>query len=94
MYRCIVLAYDGTREGRSALREGALLARSWGSKLVLLSVIAETAGLQIGESALPGALLREEEAYRAILQEGADRLRSLGFEPEARLEIEATAVVP
>jgi nucleotide-binding universal stress UspA family protein len=85
MYRSIVLAYDGTREGRSALREGALLAKACGSKIVLLSVVAETAGLQIGESALPGALLQEQDAYRAILQEGADRLKALGFDFEARL---------
>ena len=37
----IVLAYDGSREGRSALREGALLARKLGAQVFLLSVVAD-----------------------------------------------------
>jgi nucleotide-binding universal stress UspA family protein len=85
MYRRIVLAYDGTREGRTALREGALLAKGCGAEVVLLSVIAETPGVQIGESAHPGVIDHERNAYAGILQEGLERLRSHGFEAQARL---------
>ena len=85
MYRRIVLAYDGTREGRGALREGALLAKGCGAQVFLLSVVAETTGVQIGESALPGAVAHGQTAYAAILQEGVERLRAHGCEAAARL---------
>jgi nucleotide-binding universal stress UspA family protein len=85
MYRRIVLAYDGTREGRTALREGALLARGCGAEVFLLSVVAETAGLQIGESAAPQAVDHERAAYRAILDEGLERLRAHGADAVGRL---------
>ncbi len=85
MYARIVLAYDGTREGRAALREGALLARGCGAEVFLLSVVAETVGLQIGESVVPGAVVQERNSYASILQEGVERLKALGFEPVASL---------
>ena len=85
MYRRIVLAYDGTREGRAALREGALLAKTCGAEVFLLSVLAQTAGVQIGESALPGTSEHRRAGYEAILDEGVQRLRTLGFEPTAML---------
>jgi nucleotide-binding universal stress UspA family protein len=83
MYQRIVLAYDGTREGRAALREGALLALTCGAEVVLLSVIAETAGARIGETAVAGDAA--QNAYAAVLDEGLARLRSLGLEADARL---------
>ena len=86
MYSRIVLAYDGTREGRTALREGALLAKGCAAQVFLLSVIGDTAGVQIGESALPGAVDRQRDTYRSILQEGLERLEAVGFrDPVARL---------
>jgi nucleotide-binding universal stress UspA family protein len=85
MYRRIVLAYDGTREGRTALREGALLAKGCGAQVFLLSVVAETAGLQISESAAPGAFDHERAAYATVLQEGLERLRARGANAEGRL---------
>ena len=33
MYKRILLAYDGSLEGRTALREGALLARQCGAQV-------------------------------------------------------------
>ena len=41
MYKRILLAYDGSVEGRTALREGALLARQCGAEVFLLSVLAD-----------------------------------------------------
>ena len=40
MYKRVLLAYDGSVEGRTALREGALLARQCGAEVFLLSVLA------------------------------------------------------
>jgi nucleotide-binding universal stress UspA family protein len=85
MYRRIVLAYDGTLEGRRALREGALLAKGCRAEVFLLSVVADTAAMQIGESATPGAADRQHATYASILQEGVERLATLGFKPQARL---------
>ena len=85
MYQRIVLAYDGTREGRAALREGSLLAKTCGAEVFLLSVLAQSAGAQIGESALPSGSQAGHAAYEAILEEGVERLRTLGFTPQALL---------
>ena len=73
MYRRILLAYDGSVEGRTALREGALLARQCGAEVFLLSVLADA-----------GTLLFAE-AFMDILNEGVARLRKLGFDPVAKL---------
>ena len=41
MYKRILLAYDGSVEGRTALREGALLARQCGAEVFLLSALVD-----------------------------------------------------
>ena len=87
MYSRIVLAYDGTREGRAALREGALLARRCGSEVYLLSVIPNDSGVQFAESVQGGPMDRMHESYKAILSEGLERLKQLGFSPKAQLII-------
>jgi nucleotide-binding universal stress UspA family protein len=73
MYKRILLAYDGSIEGRTALRE------------FLLSVLADTGTLLLSEVALAGASVRMEDDFRAILDEGVARLRKLGFDPVAEL---------
>ena len=39
MYRTIILAYDGSLEGRLALREGARLAQLCQARVVLVAVV-------------------------------------------------------
>ncbi len=85
MYQRILLAYDGTLEGRAALREGALIARRYDAEVHLLSVIAESSGLRVADAVSSGSLPLVEERYRAILEEGAERLRAIGFVPHATL---------
>ena len=87
MYRRIVLAYDGTREGRAALREGALLARRCGSEVYLLSVIPNDTGVQFAESVQGGPIDRLQDTYKDILKEGLERMKEFGFSPHARLVI-------
>jgi len=87
MYSRILLAYDGTREGRAALREGALLARRCGSEVFLLSVTPNASGVQFAESVQGGAIDRLYDTYKAILDEGLERLKQLGFTPKAKLVI-------
>lgn len=99
MYRHILLAYDGSKEGACALRQGADLARALGAGVTLLAVVAANGGLMIAEAVGPGDLMsREEEAYRAVLQEGLDDFAAQGLTATGRLarglpteEIAATA---
>ena len=87
MYRRILLAYDGSREGVLALREGALLAKACKAEVFLLSVVPESAGLRMAEGVAAGAVNAQVEAYRELLERAVTRLQSLGFEPQARLVI-------
>src|SRR4051812_24083538 len=85
MYRRIMLAYDGSREGRSALREGALLARKLGSQVFLLSVVAENAGMRIGDAAYPDGVGQTRQTYKDLFDEGIGWMREKGMDPEGRI---------
>ena len=80
-YKKILLCYDGTREGRKALRCGADLALDLKAETHLLSVvdmrtsIAQSAGLLTDV-----ACGRFEDAAREILQEGVDWLTERGVQ--------------
>jgi len=87
MYDRILLAYDGSLTGRAALREGALLAKSCGAQVFLLSVVAATGGMRVAEGAHAGVLSSVEGSYQAILDEGVARLKALGFEAVAKLVV-------
>ncbi len=87
MYRRILLAYDGSIEGRTALREGALLARRYGAQVFVLSVIREAAGTKLGEGVGGGGIAQQRVDYERVLQEGMARLAALGFEASGKLVI-------
>ena len=88
MYNTILLAYDGSREGRLALREGARMAQICGARRVLLlAVVDPSAGLAMAVDPVAGYLpLQEDVDYQQILDEGVERLSRMGFAPESRLE--------
>ncbi|MES2970247.1 MAG: universal stress protein [Pseudomonadota bacterium] len=87
MYHTILLAYDGTREGRLALREGARLAQICGSRVVLMAVLDPSIGVNLAASS-GGAYVPMFEIgdYQKILDEGVERLIRMGLTPDARLE--------
>ena len=85
MYKRILLAYDGSLEGRTALREGALMARQCGAEVFLLSVLVDSGTLLLPEVALAGAFVHTEDDFMDILNEGVARLRKLGLDPTAKL---------
>jgi len=85
MYRRIVLAFDNTVEGRSALREGALLAKRYHAEVFLLSVLADSTAVAFAEGAQPGAAASHADAYGRVLEEGLARLRQLGFTPKGKV---------
>src|SRR5271169_625780 len=85
MYKRILLAYDGSIEGRTALREGALLARQCGAEVFLLSVIVDPGAFLLAAAAHAGAPVQTEDAFMDVLNEGVARLRQLGFDPVSKL---------
>lgn len=85
MYQRIVLAYDGSREGRTALREGALLAKRFSADVFLLSVVAETPGVRIGEAAYSGGLAQTTTGYTELFDEAMERLKAIGLKAEGRV---------
>ena len=87
MYQRILLAYDGSIEGRAALREGALLARRYGAQVFVLSVIREAAGTKLGEGVGGGGVAQQRVEYERVLQEGMERLTALGFQAAGKLVI-------
>ena len=86
MYRTIVLAYDGSTEGRLALREGARLAQICGANVVLLAVVDMTVGASMAGTAAPYASSYDMDEYQRILDEGLARLKRMGLSPRPRLE--------
>ena len=86
MYKKVLLAYDGSVEGRRALREGAKLAQLCQAEVFLLAVV-EVSSIMTPEAGLTIPIELQTEDYKAILNEGCDRLKALGFTPNARLEV-------
>jgi nucleotide-binding universal stress UspA family protein len=86
MYRTIVLAYDGSLEGRLALREGARLAQICGARVILMAVVEPMADVYVGE--LTPVYLPNDKTpeVQKTLDEGMERLRRMGLAPESRLE--------
>ena len=84
MYKKVLLAYDGSIEGRRALREGAKLAQLCRAEVFLPAVVEITSVASLeGGLAIP---IDEQIAnYQAILAEDVERLKALGFSPTARL---------
>ncbi|PZQ96709.1 MAG: universal stress protein [Cereibacter sphaeroides] len=86
MYHTILLAYDGTREGRLALREGARMAQICKARVVLLAVVDVSVGVGLAETGASTIPLYGIEDFEKILDEGAERLTRMGLAYETRLE--------
>ena len=91
MYQKVLLAYDGSIEGRRALREGAKLAQLCGAEVFLLAVVENAPALATLEGGVGISMDEQISAYKAILAEGVERLRAVGFSPTARLGMGAPA---
>jgi nucleotide-binding universal stress UspA family protein len=85
LYKKVLLAYDGSVEGRRALREGAKLAQLCGAEVFLLAVVEISSGAVTLEGGFAVPVEEQIAIYKAILAEGADRLNAMGFSPTARL---------
>jgi nucleotide-binding universal stress UspA family protein len=83
MYRRIILAYDGTAEGRAALREGAMVAARNNAELHLLAIVRPASIAPLGDTL--GAAGDSWGPWQQVLDEGLGRLRQLGFAPHGEL---------
>jgi nucleotide-binding universal stress UspA family protein len=81
----VLLAYDGSIEGRRALREGAKLAQLCRAEVFLLAVV-ELSSIAIPDAGLIFPTDEQTATCEAILAEGVERLKALGFSPTSRLE--------
>lgn len=91
MFRRILLAYDGSLEGAVALREGALLAKRCDASVWVLSVVPESAAVNVAEGVHGGIIAHQMTTYEELLQRGVARLQQLGLEPTGRLAMGAPA---
>jgi nucleotide-binding universal stress UspA family protein len=87
MYKTVLLCYDGSSEGRKALREGAMLARAMGSATHLLAICRDMVSTSPPEGMTSVLLECEATAARAILDEGVRKLIDLGVEAQGTLVI-------
>ena len=85
MYQKVLLAYDGSIEGRRALREGARIAQLCGAEVFLLAVAEVSAGTVGMEVGFVMPITEQVEIYNKILAEGVERLKAMGFSPTAKL---------
>jgi nucleotide-binding universal stress UspA family protein len=85
MYKKVLLAYDGSIEGRRALREGAKLAQFCDAEVFLLAVVETASNVAALEGGVMISMDEQIGAYKAILAEGVERLKAMGFSPTARL---------
>jgi nucleotide-binding universal stress UspA family protein len=80
MLKTILLCYDGSREGRAVLRDGAELARRLHAAVHLLAVIRPNAGAVAAEAVLgEGAFTEVQRAANEILHEGIAKLHASGL---------------
>ena len=87
-YRKILLAYNGSQEGRRALFECADLASFLQAETHLLAVASMPPSLFLTEGFVPEELLEEEKKRtQAVLDQGIRALRERGFSATGQLAV-------
>jgi nucleotide-binding universal stress UspA family protein len=87
-YRKILLAYNGSQEGRRALFECADLASFLQAETHLLAVASMPPSLFLTEGFVPEELLEEEKKRtQTVLDEGIRALRDRGFSATGHLAV-------
>ena len=85
MYRSILLCYDGTAEGRRALRQGADVAMAMKANAYLLAICRNMLSTAVPEGITPELVRCEEETAQALLTEGVQWLEDHGVPAEGQL---------
>ena len=87
-YSKILLAYNGSAEGKHALLECAELANFLGAETHLLAVASMPPSLFLTEGFVPEELLEEEKKRtQAVLDEGIKCLTDKGFKAAGHLAV-------
>jgi nucleotide-binding universal stress UspA family protein len=86
MYARVLLCYDGTREGRGALRQGADVVLAMKSEAFLLAVCQSLVTSSIPDAVTPELMACEERGATALLDEGVRWLQERGVKAEGALE--------
>jgi nucleotide-binding universal stress UspA family protein len=87
-YRKILLAYNGSAEGKLALLECAELANFLGAETHLLAVASMPPSLFLTEGFVPEELLEEEKKRtQTVLDEGIASLKEKGFNAAGHLAV-------
>ena len=87
-YSKILLAYNGSQEGKRALLETADLAGFLGAETHLLAVASMPPSLFLTEGFVPEELLEEEKKRtQAVLDEGIRTLRERGFNANGHIAV-------
>jgi nucleotide-binding universal stress UspA family protein len=87
-YRKILLAYNGSQEGKRALVECGELANFLQAEIHLLAVASMPPSLFLTEGFVPEELLEEEKKRtQAVLDEGIHTLRERGFNAAGHLAV-------
>ena len=87
MYKCILLAYDGSDAGQRALLDCQDLAQWSGSQLRLIAVMPSAMSFVGLEGGVYDIELeeREKKKYRAVMDEGLKRLSGAGYTAKGEL---------
>jgi nucleotide-binding universal stress UspA family protein len=85
MYRKILLCYDGTAEGRRALRQGAEVAVSMHSATYLLAICRSLLATSVPEGVTSALLSCEEDTANALLLQGVQLLKDRGVVADGSL---------
>ena len=78
LFSRILLCYDGTKEGRRALRYGPELARAHHAETHLLAVLDSAYWISGFDAIATEAVSVEERSAREVLSEGVRQLEELG----------------
>ncbi len=85
MYTKILLCYDGSAEGRSALRQGADVATCMGAETHLLAICRSNLESTIPEGVTEALFRCDADVAQRILQEGVARLEERGLKAQGYL---------
>jgi nucleotide-binding universal stress UspA family protein len=85
MYSKILLCYDGTTEGRRALRQGADVAMAMKSHTYLLAICRNMLASTVPEGVTPELIACEQDTATTILTEGVQWLKDHDVPAEGSL---------
>src|SRR5262245_40679965 len=85
MYRNILLCYDGSAEGRRALRQGADVAIAMKAHAYLLAICRNLLSTAVPEGVTPELVNAEQSTASQLLTEGVQWLREHAVPADGQL---------